>query len=211
MARRQATIDRELFEEVRRYALSHDKEKSCHHFGIALSTLNNILRYNSFEEMRFKIREKARERYALSKAKKQSKKEVSMPQVEVPAPVKNDTIEPPQPSGILIKPINEELSTLQETIKNLTYSNDKLLAERTRLENLLKDNDAAYQGMVQIANSLQEKVDDLTEQNKILQERITNGMQANQDLTQRLNMLNGEGQAVIEIGKIRITVTEGKC
>lgn len=115
MAKKKATIDRDVYNSIKTYAQNHSKEQCCAHFDIALSTLNKILRYSSFEDMRFRVRQDAHERYLQSKKRQKSnKKEGKMSPIITPPPVspnlkEQDEVIPNKPKELPASvPLQEE-------------------------------------------------------------------------------------------------------
>lgn len=207
MAKRKACIDRELFDLVKEYANTHDKDKCCAHFKISLSFLNRILRYNSYEEMRFKIRERARERYAENKKKKEAEKLKNNEEIKMPK------IEPPVAST---PPINEEV---QEDWKQRyeEVMTDYNLA-KSRHEELQADNIKFKEEVRTLASLAKEYKEKWEATSKVASQRLQEinklkdalGQQAISSTSDNTLTIKEADEIVIEIGRMKITCGENK-
>lgn len=211
MAKRKITIDRELFEAVREYSQNHDKESTCQHFKISLATLNNLLRYESYESMRYKLREAARANYEKRKQEAVAKKlEPSIAQ-----PKEDTTTSNSLPDKETSKPM-PIIRPMQKTDPSpISASEVHKAPEVAEVES--KDESATAPESDKDQNtpdSLETQLNKLAERVNAAEEDIKTIFQVCKAVACEVNACKndcegkGSGNVLIELGNIRITVSE---
>lgn len=183
---RKPVIDKDLYDLVTEYSQTHNKKECSNHFGISMSSVGNILNHSSFEEMRRKINNSARERFEQRKAMREEAKESSTntPCPQLPS---NVIITPPPTAPTTTPPPADETALLD---KYKTVCNN-LLAAKVNYDKLKTAYDKLMVDYNELRNSTQ---------------NITHTCEKNECCGCEKTLK--QGSVVIELGGIKITVSE---
>ena len=201
---RPATIDKDLFNTVRVYAQTHDKKTCCKYFGIGLSTLNNVLRYESFEEMRHKICASARERY-------EARKSTAAKPTSAPKPAGAVTSKP-ETTKLLEAPKQAEPETdWEKAYKNLLTRYEALAHSHQKQKSDFE------QQVIELRSALESK-QKMSEALIVENDRLSKKLKEADNCLAQVNELHAcdqgncgcvaGGSVLIEVGNIKITVRE---